>query len=239
MEIQNLLVSGCSFTQDGIGGHPPTAHNTGGNSFIPDISYVANTPRSWASFIAKELAVKSFVNFAASGHGLCLINKTIQDAIKKFHYTPENTLVAFNITSLDRLDIVCDWNNADRCNYIPWSKDHFDYTYAKPQCDLWKQKFLNIDINDVEQASLDALDDLFTFLENRHFSYVFTMMDDYTHLPQIKSRLSQAVLLSPGIGMAEFAQKEGLLDNDNRHPSVPGHQQISLQVIEKIKKSTQ
>ena len=53
MKLKNIVVSGCSFSADALGGLPPTKDYSGGNSFREDPDYTTSVPTTWASFLAK------------------------------------------------------------------------------------------------------------------------------------------------------------------------------------------
>lgn len=236
MKITNLIASGCSFTHDGIGGVPPTSKSIGGSSFRDYDEVKGAECKSWASFLSKFLEVDSFVNFASSGHGLVLTCNTIIDALNKYNYNQNNTLVIFNITSFDRLDVKINWNSNDISDYIPWNSDLLDYTFAKIRGPIWKQEFNQQDIKTLAKTSETALQTLFDYLEQNKFKFVFTMMENYLGNQLIQKHKHHLVSLDPGKGMYEFCKAKQLLAEDNFHPSIEGHKQIANQVYNFIKK---
>lgn len=236
MKIKHLLASGCSFTQDGIGGMPPYENFCGASSFRNYEGIQVAECKSWASFLSKLLDVESFVNFASSSHGNVLISKTIIDALEKFSYDPLDTFVIFNISSLDRLDVICEWSSEDKSSFVPWDQNLLDYTFAKPRSEVWKAEFNKLSLDAIYMLSLNALNTLFEYLNNHGYNYIFTTLEDYTDLPLIQSNLNHMVTLDSTNGMYEYCNANNLLSTDNFHPSTEGHKQIAEHVYNFIKK---
>ena len=80
-QYKNLLVGGCSFSADGVGGSPPTNTSSGGCSFIEDLDYTPAHPDTWPGFLARKLGVVSLINTASSGHGNNLITHSVLECI--------------------------------------------------------------------------------------------------------------------------------------------------------------
>jgi hypothetical protein len=228
MNYKNLLASGCSFTQDGIGGVPPTSQSAGGSSFKQYANVQPAPCASWASFLSTYLNVDSFVNFATSGGGNLLTCETIISALEKYNYQIDDTLVIFNITEFTRLDIKKNWD--DKNDNIPWNSDYLDFTFTKKYDNLWRQKINELEIEEIISRSYCALEKLFKYLKVNNYSFVFTMMTDYSTNAIISQHTNNLVLLEPGGGMYEFCKTNNLLSDDNFHPSVQGHEQIAKQV---------
>ncbi len=138
LNYKNLISGGCSFTANGIGGCPPTQDSAGGCSFIDDPNFKVLNPRSWSGFLSTLLNVKSFVNVASSSHGIVLTVNSIIELLNRFNYSPENTLIVFNITEPGRLDVPCDFDHPDKCKWIPWSQDLIPYSYIDRMCNFNK-----------------------------------------------------------------------------------------------------
>jgi hypothetical protein len=226
MKVKNILASGCSFTQDGIGGFPPTTHSTGGNSFREDPDYIASEPTSWVSFLAKKIDPDSFVNVAASGHGNCLVSKTIIDMLQTFNYDPNNTLVTFNISEMARMDVVCKYNTEN--DFIPWTQDILNYSFLKPRSIKWRKVMYDYedDIKELITYNTLRLNELFEYLNANKYPFVFTTLADYTDLPVVQKYKEHYIQL-PGNGMREYAVSMGLLDDDGFHPNLDAHDLIS------------
>ena len=225
MKIKNILAGGCSFTQNGVGGIPPTVEALGGNSFREDIEFTAAEPMSWASFLAKKIDPDSFTNVAVSGHGNVATNKVVCDMLKKFAYRPDNTLIVFNVSSVDRLDVVCEYDKGE-FSKPPWGNDIIDYSFLKPRGSEWKQQLLDTTIEVIEQQSVDSLYQLFDYLTKFEYPFVFTLMKDYTDLSVIQQYRDHLVPM-PGNGMYEFCKGINGLSNDKFHPSTNGHQAVA------------
>ena len=229
MKIKNIIASGCSFTSNGLGGTPPTKDNPGSNCFN-DNQCVAQT---WVSHLAKMIAPISFVNLGACGHGNTLISKTLIDTVAKFNYSPDNTLVLFNISSIDRLDVVCEYNTDNK--EIKWTQDILDYSFRPVYGPHWRNSLLSTEsVEDVEQQSIESLVQLFDFLNSTGYPYAFTTMKDYTNLDVVVQNSDHLVPL-PNVGMYEYAKSIDQIAIDGFHPSVSAHCQIAEYTLNFVK----
>jgi hypothetical protein len=222
-KFKNILVGGSSVSQDGIGGHPPTSTSLGGNSFRTDIDYQASVPRSWTSMLAKQLDPDSFTNVAVSANGMVATCTTICDMLEKFNYSPQNTLVIFNVTPLGRLDVKVDYNNDN--DYEPWTEDILNYSFLKCNTQAWKEHLVDTTIEQIEKDSVKHLEKLFEYLYNNQYPFVFTLSDNISELPMIQKYKAHLVPLEH-IGMIEFCSNIGALD-DTQHPSILGYTKIA------------
>jgi hypothetical protein len=232
MKLKNIVVSGCSFSADALGGLPPTKDYSGGNSFREDPDYTTSVPTTWASFLAKKINPDSFVNCAAGSHGNYLISKTLIDMLEKFNYSPKNTLVVFNISQMARMDVLCDYNTK---NFnIPWPQDILDYSFLKPRSYEWCRVLYDLeesrgedgDVEELVKFNTERLNDLFEYLDNNKYPFVFTTLADYTDLPLVQKYKEHYIQL-PGNGMFEFASSLDEISEDKFHPTVEGQYQIS------------
>ncbi|MBL96339.1 MAG: hypothetical protein CMF52_00820 [Legionellales bacterium] len=236
MKIKNLLASGCSFTHDGIGGVPPTNDSAGGSSFKQYDDIQPASCASWASFLSTFLEVESFINFAAPSHGNVLICETIISALEKYNYKQDDTLIIFNISSMDRFDLKIDWENSENNTNIYWTSELLDYTFAKTRGPLWKKKFASMELEEITSLNISALEKLLKYLKDKNYMFLFTVMQDYSDNLIIQQYKDNLVTLNPGIGMHEFCKEKNLLIDDNFHPSTQGHKQIAEQVLDFITK---
>jgi len=239
MQFQNLLASGCSFTQDAIGGIPPTSKTPGGCSFIDDPEYPAAPCRSWASFLSRWLNVTSFANFAGGGHGIVYTKKTIIDALEKYNYHPNNTLVIFNITSPGRFDLFCDWDSEYKSSMVYWDQTHFDYTVIEKYSPPWKDEFSKLSVDEINQRSIDALSELFTYLKTNNYQFVFTVMAEFTNIPNlplVHKYSDHMVTFGSYQGMYEYAKANNLLLSDDLHPTTEAHKQFAKFAYDFIQK---
>lgn len=238
--MKNLITSGCSFTQDGIGGLPPTLTSEGGSSFLDGVDFTCSTPRSWASHIAKELKIKSFVNTAASSHGNMLGSITITELISNYNYTSDDTLIVFNITNFSRYDILCNYYHNDVSTAIPWNKELLDFGFISRHNQLYKNSIVNITDKNVIMLSKNYLKMLFEFLNNNNYEFYFLWMEDYSTVFNsdkfLKKYLDRLITLENHNNMIDFclSKKQTISPSDN-HPSNKGHKLISNIVLEKLK----
>ena len=232
-KYKNILAGGCSFTQDGIGGGPPTSSWAGANSFRSDVDYEVAMPKTWASMVAKELNPESFTNVAVTSQGIVATCTTICDMLEKFNYTPQDTLVIFNVTKLPRFDVQCNYNTDNE--RIPWTQDMLDYSYMKHKTKQWKEHLVNTSIEQIEKRSEEYLEKLLKYLHTNNYPFVFTLLHDISYLPIIQKYKAHLVPLyqnsdcgitSDGYGMLEFCRS---IDEEDgtRHPTLAGHIEVA------------
>lgn len=233
MSITHIVSSGCSFTQDGIGGIPPDQlHPLGGCSFIASDSYTPATPKSWASMLSKKIQCQSLVNFASSGHGNILISMTLIEALTKYSaYNPENTLVLFNLTDLGRLDVPCPHDHPDKTNDVPWDDTILPFTFLSNTAKISSTICKNIGIEQIEIMSQHAVLALLNFLEQRKFNYRFMIMHEYSKDSKmesiIKPHWSRLVDL-PGGSMTNYCIMNNVtISKTDMHPNQTGHEMLS------------
>jgi hypothetical protein len=237
---KNLIVSGCSFTSDGIGGSPPTDISQGGCSYINTGDHPIAEPNTWPGFLARKLNVTSLINTACSGHGNILVANSILELLNKFNYAPENSLIIFNLSDPARLDLPCAFDdlNADDKNVL-WTNDIIDYSYLKISNDNIDRIKIWMGIDQVEKFTSNAIELLFTLLEYRKFNYYFMIMGNYIDHqylgPIIKKHKDRLISLNPGISMIDFCQlTNNTVSDSDLHPSIDGHKIIADMIYEYI-----
>jgi hypothetical protein len=237
MHIQHLLIGGNSFTQDSIGGVPPDVkkNSNGGCSFIfQGQTEKISEPRSWASLLAKELEVQSFVNTAASSHGNILIAQSLRWMLDNYNYNPANTLVLFNVSMPTRLDIPCEFENPNASHYVPWSRDLIPYTYLRRDSKTYQTIEKQVGLDIVPDLSWAELDFLSCYLEHRGYNYYFLLtenyLDDEKFCRWAVNRRSRLIEITPGTGMCEFAAITGHNTENGYHPDAQGREIIKNQV---------
>jgi len=239
MTYKNIIASGCSFTQDGIGGAPPSGDTPGGNSFVYDVDVGEKTPASWASFIAQKLQPQSFINTAASSHGNMLVCQTIVDLLNKYNYSPDNTLIIFNISNFYRYDVMCDRSNIDSSAHTPWDEDLLNYNFLDLSSATHKNVTDHISIEHMRQQSVTHLRLLFNFLENQKYNFKFLWMEDYSEDFEndkfLSKYINRLMLLESSNNMIDFCCSKQLTVSDKDfHPNTQGHQIISELVLDQL-----
>jgi|TARA_B110000908_G_C10062264_1_gene361180 hypothetical protein len=236
MKVTNVLSAGCSFTANEVvgftGGTPPGEESLGSNSFRQNLE-----PKSWAGWLAKKLDSESFVNVAAGACGNYCVSKSVRTMLEKYNYAPTNTLVIFNITSMSRRDVKVKYNSLNK--YIPWEEDLMDFTFLEPFSSEWKAALKDIPIypgigkpliprefiEEIVERNTRKLYQLFEYLTENAYPYVFTTMEDYSHLPLVQEYKDNLVPL-PGNGMFEFATSLCEISEDKFHPTINAHHRI-------------
>jgi hypothetical protein len=238
-QYKNLLVGGCSFSSDGIGGSPPTIDSAGGCSFIEYVDYATVQPRSWAGFLARHLGATSLVNTATSGHGNNLIANSILECINRFHYNSTDTLVVMNISEPGRLDLPCAYDHPDvDSQNIPWDPTLIPYSYLNRSSKIIKTMEKNIGFDQIEQLTSNSVEFLFTFLESRSIDFYFLTMTDFgdSCLNTVLNKFnSHYIRLLPGPSMYEYCQQtKTCISKTDDHPNNLGHKQIADIIYEQI-----
>jgi len=229
-KYQHVIASGCSFTQDGIGGIPPTKQSPeGGNSYTHNPDLIV---RTWAGYVAKQLNALSFFNLATSGRGnyhtyLTLLYTLMSD---RYLYNKENTLVLFNITDIGRLDLPVPYNSSDSSVWSFWDVDQIPFKFHKDPVQCYKI----IQQEQAEVMSVLAIRSLIDFLENSKFEYRFVLMQNYLKDIRIKSIIcnNPNLVLTPDGGMMEYVITNNItVSETDHHPNIKGHEEIGTMVL--------
>lgn len=233
MSITHIVSSGCSFTQDGIGGVPPDyRHPFGGCSFVDSGDYIPSTPRAWASILAKKTQCQSLVNFASSSHGNILISMTLIEALTRYsEYSSENTLVIFNLTDLGRLDIPCSYSHPDRTSDAPWNNTILPFTFLSNKSKIYSTIAKNIGVEQIEIMSEHAILALLNFLEQRKFNYRFMIMQEYSknsNMEGIIDKHRHSLVELPGGSMVNYCiMNKATISKTDMHPNLKGHEMLA------------
>jgi hypothetical protein len=220
---------------------------TAGCSFTvcsSDVLAARNNPESWPHFLIQKLDIDSFANLAmSSGGNGAMANNLIYFLETKRHWTPENTLVGFSITELDRLDIRCPLGHPDANQTFSWDQDlgHSwlttnGFTFSPPPFkDLLKKNQGYEQI--VDQNCLEVTK-LFAYLDLHKFPYFFMLIDNDVNgdSPDWFKRVledHQQHRVKPGgyIGMSEYVGSIGQCLPDGWHPNTDGHSKIADEVF--------
>ena len=237
-QYKNLLVSGCSFSTDGLGGVPPTITHPGGCSFIKDPDFPAANPQTWPGFLAQQMNITSLCNVATISQGNMFVANTILECLNRFNYKSDDTLVVMNLSDPSRLDIPCPYDHSDVNDHVPWNQDIIPYSYIKPNTELVDNIKQHMRIEQVEYLTTNQVEFLFTLLEYRNIDFYFLLMNDYTDacLSQVISKFKKHFIeLIPGPSMYQYCQiTKTYRSKKDGHPSVDGHKQIADIVYQHI-----
>ena len=240
MHFKNIIASGCSFTDDGIGGFPPTTENVGNSSFRIYEGIAPSVPNTWASWIAKKTQSSSFVNLASGSHGNILIAHSIIELLQNFNYFPDDTLILFNLSNFYRYDVPCDFSNLNKSQYVPWSSNIISYTFYNMWSKKHKSLIKEIDAATIQNITANHVNFLFNFLSNNRYKFYFLMMEDYFQSSlKIKNVISKfrdhLIYLDKSNNMMEFCLKNNItVSETDHHPSKLGHEIISDIVYQHI-----
>ena len=231
MEIKNLLTSGCSFSEDGIGGMPPTTDSPGGCSFIYDPDFDLMEPRSWPGRLARKLQVTSLVNVASGGHGNILISHSLISMLRQIKYKKEDTLVMFNLSDPTRHDFYTAEKSKSKSRSNSWNPDHSSLVPYNLQVDRL--------VIGCEYYTSQSVFLLMNYLRTNGFNFYFMMMSDYTDDeslgPIIEEFKDHLITFDPGPSMMQWAVKtNNVISNQDHHPSTTGQRLIADMIYNKI-----
>ena len=241
---KNIIAGGCSFTADGIGGSPPTDASEGNCSFLSYPGIDTATPFGWASHVAAALQPKSFVNLAGHGHGNIMTAQVIPEMFRRYRYHKDDTLVIFNLTEPERMDVACDWASPDRSGLVGWSPEILPYTFVGPAKPVMTSLKKTMGLEQIAQTSAVAVDLLFTWLEHHNVDFLFAMMNDYTQYPVMQktlkipehavgrsNRMNHCVTFDGLYGMREYVAVKKINTGDGEHPDADGHRAIAQKFL--------
>lgn len=227
-KIKNFIVTGCSFTASRL-------------EDVEDTAEAWNLRAShWPHTVFAELGPqgKTFINLAMGSGGntaafvnLCyLLNLNHQ-------YSPENTLIGFNITSLIRKDRMCLPNDARQSVYRE-SVDVPKYLGIS-----WYPEIHNKDEiidHTVIQNACKVIESI-SYLESRKFNYFFMLMSDsvYTTAPSWFQEFLDArkniswILLDRYLSMESYSNSiKGWRTPTDTHPNLETNRIIGKKVID-------
>ena len=233
--MKHLLVSGDSFSYSGVGGCPPTETSCGGCSYIPDPDYTAIDPTAWPGFLSLKMSVQSLVNVAAGSHGNILVSYTIFELLKKYSYTKQDTIIIFNLSDPYRLDIPCDFQDANSSEFIPWNEQLLSHSYL-----AMTKRPRDIKFSDaIEKFTSQSARFLMEYLKKNEYNFYFLLMNNYLDHkylgPVIHEFNDHLIQLDPGPSMLEFAVKTNTtVSDEDHHPNLLGHKQIADIIYDKI-----
>ena len=239
--MKNIIASGCSFTENGIGRVPPISPDLpGGSPFSNNRNFNDSTVNSWASHVANNFKPISYVNTAAGSHGNALVSTTIIELISRYFYEPHETLVIFNILSFYRHDFICKYQHADSSFRTPWSQQMLDFNFLDINSQTYKKMIDTVSFEQTVMLSKNYIRNLFEFLDNNNFSFYFLWMEDYSKIFNedrfLKKYLDNLVYLDNYNNMLEYCLSKNLtISKLDEHPNQEAHKIISNYVLEKIK----
>jgi hypothetical protein len=228
--MKQLLVTGCSFS----------AGSTNTQEAL-------NAPSTWGHFLLKSLGLPVFVNLSISGGGNYAAGKNLIYWIENDqHITPENTLIVFNLTGLDRIDTMCPPDHPNANKFFSWSHV-FKFGWITQGSFLSTQEPFkgllqkNMGYNQVQISSSLAIIDTITYIESKNLDYRFMVMDQQildespVWLTKfISDRSTKWIKFDGCQTMHEYCKKNNMLAHDQFHPSLDGHKEIASYIYQAI-----
>lgn len=228
MKYKKILVSGCSFSV--------------GSSSLDEAK---QNPSTWSHYLINNYLtdINALMNVALSGGGNTAMVKNLVAAIETQPVVdPKDTLIIFNITGLQRIDMICPVDHYDVNKNNSWAQC-FGFNWIN----LPHLSTINTVYKDIIQKnsgwnetilenSLELVL-LFGYLENKGFDYKFMVMDKtiFERAPDfLKPYLNAALDFDGHKTMHEFCKANNLLDKDGFHPSDQGYRTISKYIFDDL-----
>jgi len=230
-QIKNFIVTGCSFTA----------------SILDDVESTADAwnlrASHWPHTVFAQLGPsdKNFINLAMGSAGNTAAFVNLVYFLNRYHDTclPENTLIAFNITSLTRQDKICEIDDPRQsphreCVDVPRYLGLSWYPEAFHRDD-------NIDHIIIQNAC--KVIETITYLEHRKFAFFFMLMNDeiYTGSPAwfqffLNARKNKSwILLDDYLSMESYSDSiKGWRAIHDHHPNLETNRIIGKKVLEVI-----
>lgn len=230
--MNNFIITGCSFSAGIISLPHDTANDWEDRGSV------------WSHFCFAKMnpSTDKFLNLAIPGGGnlASFMNLVYVLETNKGIVTPDNTLIGFNITGMNRYDVIGDPErdniNKDIACIDPEGISHPSEVLGfgwitKPNTNL-KTCILS------ELVIITCL----TYLESKKFNYFFMLMNDSIYTDSsfmfkqaLDQRKSNWIIFDKTKGMAELAKKYNQLEPDG-HPTITGHKRLSEFVLDWIRK---
>ena len=219
LTYKNLIVAGCSFS---TGTNLPEKFN--------------NTPKTWSHFLVNKYltSVNCYINLGILGGGNTQIAKSVIYTLEKINLNPNETLVLFNITGLQRIDLMCQLEQPDHNEYFSW-KNMYNFSYINiPHLNSTDTIFKdllhkNLGYDQVLLSNSIELISLFNYLKSKKIDYKFMLLDDTIEerSPDILNPYLKEAIKFDGLNMHEYCKKNNLLHDDGFHPSADGYSVLS------------
>ena len=226
--LKQFITAGCSFTA--------------GSS---NITTALAQPTAWPHLVLPKLKPEIFVNLAIPGGGnFSIANNLVYFFQSKSYINPLETQIIFNISGLDRSDVMCPPDHPYANKNFSWTHDlgygwltsgGFTAGTDGPFSGLLEK---NMGIDSIFTTNCLALTQAFTYLEHRGFDYAFMIMHDQVlsdspkwFLQVLEERRSKWIQFEQSKTMNGHCIINGLLDSDQFHPSMAGHSNIADHVV--------
>lgn len=219
LTYKNLIVAGCSFSE---GTNRKELFN--------------NTPETWSHFLVNKYltSVNRYINLGIPGGGNTQIVKSLIYTLETTNLNPNETLVLFNITGLQRIDLMCQIEQPDHNEYFRW-KNMYNFSYINiPHLNSTDTIFKdllhkNLGYNEVVLSNSIELIGLFHYLKSKNIDYKFMLLDNTIEerCPDVLKTYIDSAIKFNGLNMYEYCEENNLLDTDNFHPSTDGYSALS------------
>lgn len=232
-----LFFSGCSFTCS-----------------TSDVNEAVKNLDSWADYIVKKTNPKFINNFALTGGGNNAICTNLSYLIESQTVaSPENSLILFNITGLDRIDIITTSDHPDINTTGSW---HNIFPFAWITSGGWcgessgqaKNLMSNLHKNsEYSQVVLEnslRIINFIQYLKFKKYRFYFMLMDNtiLSDAPKFFIEFLEAhrnnnwITFDQYDTMHELALTNNMTLYDKFHPDANGHKLIAEYVYDRIKK---
>lgn len=226
-QIRELIITGCSFSS----GHS-------------DIDHARKQPQTWSHFVARWCPdLRHIVNLAMPNSGNIAASQNLRLYFETQGYDSAGVAVLFNLTGLDRYDILCEIDAPNVNPFFGWDKvlQHGVITagtYAAPRESFLEHSKKIIGYQNVIKHNALAILAMFHYLEQHGIPYAFMIMDHTVMeaapewlITAVQTRNHHMVNLDGGT-MFEFCQARNLVADDGFHPSILGYEAIARRVCE-------
>ena len=211
-----------------------------------DLVAAQATPQTWTHFLLSSIKPTIFCNLAIPGCGNTAIAKNLIYTLEaKIEYTPNDTVVIFNIAPLDRVDIMCDIDHPNANKYFSWAHDlgfgwitNGSFIARIPPFNGIIEKNMGFDAV-VNYNALEIVG-LVTYLESRGYNFHF-MLDNINILADapnylvnfLNSKTKHWIQFDECRALREYCQDKQLMA-DTEHPNLEGHQLIADAVMQHL-----
>jgi hypothetical protein len=222
MKYRKLLVSGCSFSA--------------GSSSLDEVK---QNPETWSHYLVNNdlTDIDVLINVALTGGGNAAMVNNLIYAIETQNtgvIDPAETLVIFNVTGLQRIDMISETFHPNANKYHSWDTILGFNWITIPHLTATNTVFKDLIHkncgydNIVLYNSLQVIM-LINYLESKGFAYKFMLLDDTIEeeAPDILLPYIANAIKFEGLNMHEYCKENNMLSEDGWHPSDTGYKSIS------------
>ena len=208
-----------------------------------DIQSAVEGPTVWPHFFVSKIKTDELINLSIPGSGNISIGNNLIFYIENRWVDVKDHLIVFNLTELDRFDVMCEPLHTDASQYFSWAAPlgHnwiIDGGFHNPSKTFGNSLQKNMGYHSVVRMNSLAIVSTLNYLRSKKLKYRFFMLRDYFNHPDTPEFLKKSLYdhnenlieLSGHRGVFDFCKNHNMLDEDQFHPNREAHQLLAEKI---------